>query len=117
MKDNSGTIRPPTSRNRPEHREHSEYERGNAVGRGIDGKIGIRSIRTHRGSSDKHTNLGAVRRPSCVCWFGGLGFGQRPYGGAERSNEKAPMSEQRGFEFGGASGIRTPDLWIMIPSL
>jgi hypothetical protein len=33
---------------------------------------------------------------------------------AHRRNKKPAIA---GFEFGGASGIRTPDLWIMIPSL
>jgi hypothetical protein len=37
--------------------------------------------------------------------------------GRETPDEKKPLnlSEQRLFEFGGESGIRTPDLRIMIP--
>ena len=33
------------------------------------------------------------------------------------ANEKTPQFSLRGFLFGGESGIRTPDLRIMIPSL
>jgi hypothetical protein len=34
-----------------------------------------------------------------------------------RRTEKRKSPLTRALEFGGASGIRTPDLWIMIPSL
>jgi hypothetical protein len=43
------------------------------------------------------------------------GFVSKPFMCAEM--KKTPQLSLRGFLFGGESGIRTPDLRIMIPSL